>query len=48
MDLGFAEAFLDKGRFKPFMEQFPVHLVQDDYAALRGCAAHLAELQTAT
>ncbi|MBP0480886.1 ROK family protein [Sagittula salina] len=46
-DLGFAEAFRDKGRFAPFMEQFPVHLVTDDYAALRGCAAHLAELQHA-
>lgn len=48
MDLGFAEAFRDKGRFAAFMEQFPVHLVTDDYAALRGCAAHLQELQTAS
>ncbi|EBA09629.1 ROK family protein [Sagittula stellata] len=48
MELGFAEAFRDKGRFAAFMEQFPVHLVTDDYAALRGCAAHLHELQTAT
>ncbi|WP_425070911.1 ROK family protein [Sagittula sp. S175] len=47
MNLGFAEAFRDKGRFAQFMEQFPVHLVTDDYAALRGCAAHLAELQRA-
>lgn len=45
MGLGLREAFLDKGRFAGFMEQFPLHLVTDDYAALRGCAAHLAELQ---
>ena len=41
--LGFAEAFADKGRFGPYMTQFPVHLVDDDYAALTGCAGHLAE-----
>lgn len=42
--LGFAQAFADKGRFGTYMTQFPVDLVTDDYAALRGCAAHLAEL----
>lgn len=42
--LGFEEAFQDKGRFSDFMEQFPVHLVDDDYAALTGSAAHLGEL----
>lgn len=42
--LGFREAFYDKGRFSEFMEQFPVHLVEDDYAALTGSAAHLMEL----
>lgn len=42
--LGFREAFYDKGRFSGFMEQFPVHLVDDDYAALTGSAAHLMEL----
>lgn len=41
--LGFAEAFAAKGRFNAYMTQFPVDLVTDDYAALRGCAAHLAE-----
>jgi glucokinase len=45
--LGFAEAFADKGRFNAYMTQFPVALVTDDYAALRGCAAHLSELQEA-
>lgn len=41
---GFAEAFCDKGRFGPFMERFPVHLITDDYAALTGCAGHLVEI----
>ncbi len=41
---GFAEAFCDKGRFSTFMQQFPVHLVTDDYAALTGSACHLAEI----
>lgn len=42
--MGFAEALADKGRFGPFVTQFPVHLVTDDYAALCGCAGHLAEV----
>ena len=37
----FEGAFLDKGRFGPFMDSFPIHVVQDDYAALKGCAAFL-------
>lgn len=41
---GFAEAFADKGRFRDFMGQFPVHLITDDYAALTGSACHLAEI----
>ncbi len=44
LEMGFAEAFRDKGRFAGFMDQFPVHLMTDDYAGLTGCAAHLAEL----
>lgn len=43
-DYGFAEAFRDKGRFSTFMEDFAVHLVTDDYAALIGCAGHLSEI----
>ncbi|MEL6587105.1 MAG: glucokinase [Pseudomonadota bacterium] len=39
----FAEAFRDKGRFAGFMSNFPVFLVEDDFAALTGCAAHLSE-----
>ncbi|MCK0148407.1 glucokinase [Marivita sp. S6314] len=42
--LGFEAAFKDKGRFADFMHQFPVYLVDDDYAALSGSAAHLIEL----
>lgn len=42
--LGFDAAFRDKGRFAGFMGNFAVHVVQDDYAALTGCAAHLVEL----
>ena len=41
---GFAEAFRDKGRFSDFMRNFPVFLIEDDYAALTGCARHLAAL----
>lgn len=44
MRMGFGDAFGDKGRFGPFMTQFPVHLVTDDYAALTGSACHLAEI----
>lgn len=46
--MGFAESFEDKGRFSPVIRQFPVHLVVDDYAALRGCACHLNEVKVAT
>lgn len=46
--MGFAESFEDKGRFSPIIRQFPVHLVVDDYAALRGCACHLNEVMVAT
>jgi len=40
-EFGFAEAFRDKGRFAGFMGNFSVHVVEDDYAALTGSAAHL-------
>ncbi len=33
--------FRDKGRFASFMENFAVTVVEDDYAALTGCAAYL-------
>lgn len=41
---GFADAFRDKGRFAGFMGNFPVNVVEDDYAALIGSAAHLNAL----
>jgi glucokinase len=44
-EFGFAEAFRAKGRFSDFMEQFGLQVVTDDYAALTGCASHLAKLQ---
>ncbi|AHM05355.1 Glucokinase [Roseibacterium elongatum DSM 19469] len=43
-EMGFGDAFRDKGRFSGFMEQFGVTVVTDDYAALTGCASHLARL----
>jgi len=42
--LGFVEAMRDKGRFGPFLAQFGVCVVTDDFAALTGCAVHLAEI----
>ena len=42
--LGLAEAFRDKGRFAGFMSNFAVHVIEDDYAALTGSAAHLVEV----
>ncbi|MBC6437680.1 MAG: ROK family protein [Rhodobacteraceae bacterium] len=41
---GLAEAMRDKGRFGPFLDQFGVSVIIDDYAALTGCATHLAHL----
>ena len=41
---GFGEAFRDKGRFAGFMSNFAVNVIEDDYAALTGSAAHLVAL----
>jgi glucokinase len=43
-EFGLNAAFCDKGRFGNFMQQFSVQLVEDDYAALTGCAAYLNAL----
>ncbi|HVG49110.1 MAG TPA: glucokinase [Rubellimicrobium sp.] len=43
-DYGFTEAFRDKGRFSGFMDAFGVGVVEDDNAALTGCASHIAGL----
>lgn len=40
--LGFKDAFCDKGRFAAFMHGFGVGVIEDDFAALTGCAAYLA------
>lgn len=45
---GFAEAFRDKGRFAGFMGNFPVRVVEDDYAALIGSASHIETLRGST
>lgn len=39
----FARGFTGKGRFSGFMARFPVALVEDDYAALTGCAGYVAQ-----
>ncbi|SMR72642.1 glucokinase [Aliiroseovarius halocynthiae] len=44
---GFEAAWQDKGRFGPFLDQFPIRLVTDDYAALTGCAGFLEEFRIA-
>ncbi len=41
-DMGLGAAFRDKGRFAGFMDSFAVTVVEDDFAALTGCAAYLA------
>lgn len=43
-DLGFVEAFRDKGRFAGFMSTLGVSLIEDDDAALTGAATHLVGL----
>ena len=40
--MGLADAICDKGRFGAFLRAFPVWVVEDDFAALTGCAAYLA------
>lgn len=44
-DFGFDSAFRDKGRFAGFMGNFSVSVIEDDYAALIGCACHLTGLE---
>lgn len=41
---GFIDGFTSKGRFSEFMQQFPVRVVHDDFAALTGMAALLEEI----
>lgn len=41
-EMGLAASMCDKGRFSEFLQGFPVWVVEDDFAALTGCAAYLA------
>ena len=41
-EFGFAPAMHAKGRFSDFLTAFPVSVIEDDYAALHGCAAFCA------
>lgn len=41
--LGMKDAFFQMGRLSYLMEEFAVHVVADDYAALHGCASFLRE-----
>ncbi|MBS0565689.1 MAG: glucokinase [Proteobacteria bacterium] len=41
-----AAAFRDKGRFSGFMDDFPLSVIEDDFAALEGCAEYLAQSAT--
>ena len=41
-EMDMAGAMHDKGRFAEFMKGFPVWVVEDDFAALTGCAVYLA------
>lgn len=44
LDQSFWEPFGEKGRFSSFVSGIPLHVVTDDYAGLRGCAAHIEAL----
>ena len=39
--MGYDDAIRDKGRFAGFMRNFSVSVIDDDFAALTGCAHHL-------
>jgi glucokinase len=41
--MGFEAAFGDKGRFAGFMQNFAMSVIEDDYAALTGCAVFLTQ-----
>jgi glucokinase len=43
--MGFVDGFRDKGRFAGFMQNFAISVIEDDYAALTGCAVHLAQIR---
>ncbi|WP_147124724.1 ROK family protein [Shimia ponticola] len=45
-EFGFEASYKDKGRFAGFMGNFGVQIVEDDYAALTGCASHMSRLMS--
>ena len=46
-DLGFADYVADKGRFSELAGSFRINLIDDDFAALKGCARHLRQMVSA-
>jgi glucokinase len=44
LSFGFEDGFILKGRFSGFMRSFGVGVIEDDFAALTGCASHLVGL----
>ncbi len=44
---GFSAAFRDKGRFSDYMDQFSLSVIENDWAALIGCAHHLNAARSA-
>ena len=44
-EFDFIDSFQEKGRFTSFMTNFSVSVVEDDYAALLGAAAHIESLR---
>ena len=44
---GIEDAFRSKGRMTPFMAPFGLRVIEDDFAALEGCAAFLADADMA-
>ncbi|MFY0597081.1 MAG: ROK family protein [Cognatishimia sp.] len=43
-ELGFLEHMQSKGRFSTLAGSFQISLIDDDYAALKGCARHLRQI----
>lgn len=43
-ELGYEKTLRDKGRFSELAGSFQISLIDDDFAALKGCARHLRQL----
>lgn len=44
LELGFEQTLAEKGRFSDLAGSFQINLIDDDFAALKGCARHLRQL----